>query len=118
MAYFSSTESSSTKNPPRLWIPSLGTSPNTTGLTTGAHIQASQGGALWYYSSTNLTTDLFVTDFFTDGLELGMHPGDMMMGVMFSSAGSSVESFLGTITGVSTSGATVSTGSRLTSTHD
>ena len=117
MAYSGSTAASSVTNPPRLLIPALGGVANTTGLTTGAHVQASQGGQLWFYSSTNLSTDLFVSNFFTDGLELGMRPGDIVIGNQFSSAGSSVETYIASVTGVSTSGATLSTGGSLTSTH-
>ena len=75
-----------------------------------------QGGALWVYCSTNLTTDLTASGFFSDGKTLGMKPGDLVLGAQFSSAGSSVTTFLGAITGVSTSGASLSTGSLLTST--
>lgn len=117
MAYYSSTEASSLVNVPRLLIPALSAVPGTTGLTTGSHHQSPQGGQLWFYSSTNLSTDLFVSNFFTDGKNLGMRPGDIMIGNQFSSAGSSVETFIATVTGVSTSGATLSTGASLTSTH-
>lgn len=117
MAYYGSTASSSLVNPPRLLIPSVGGLAGTTGLSTTQNTQKQQGGALWFYSSTNLTTDIFVSNFFTDGKNLGMHPGDVVIGNQFSSAGSSVQLFLGVVTGVSTSGATLSTGASLTSTH-
>jgi hypothetical protein len=75
-----------------------------------------QGGSLWFYSSTNLTTDVTASAFFTDGKQLGMSPGDVVINVQFSSIGSSVELLIGVITGVSTSGATMSTGAAMTST--
>jgi hypothetical protein len=89
----------------------------TTGLTTNPGAPGAQGGALWFYSSTNLTTDLVASGFFSDGKALGMRPGDMVMGVQFSSAGSSVTSFYGAITGVTTAGAaSLTTDSMITST--
>lgn len=117
MAYSGSTASSSVANPPRMIIPGVGQVAGTTGLSTTQNQQRQQGGALWFYSSTNKTTDIFVSNFFSDGKNLGMKPGDMVMGNQFTSAGSSVVTFFGTVTGVSTSGATLSTGASLTSTH-
>lgn len=117
MAYSGSTAASTLSNPPRLVIPGgLAQTPGTTGLSTAPSAPGGQGGALWYYSSTNLTTDLTASNFFSDGYYLGMRPGDAVMGVQFSSAGSTVTTFLGAITGVSTSGASLSTGSLMTST--
>ena len=116
MSYSGSTALSSVSNPPRLLVGPLSTIPATTGLTTGAADQHQQGGQLWFYSSTNLTTDVLASNFFTDGKALGMRPGDIVMGNQFSSAGSSIETFIGSITGVSTSGASMSTGSSFTST--
>ena len=116
MAYSGTTAASSVANPPRLIIRAGPSIPNTTGLTTGTANQHLQGGGLWYYASTNLTTDVNASAFFTDGLELGMKPGDILLNVQFSSAGSSVELMIATVTGVSTSGATVSTGGSITST--
>lgn len=117
MAYSGSTAASSVANPPRLLVGQMASIPGTTGLSTTAATQHQQGGQLWFYSSTNLTTDVFVSNFFTDGKALGMRPGDLVLGNQFSSAGSSVQTFFGTVTGVSTSGATLSTGASLTSTH-
>lgn len=118
MAYSGSTEASSVANPPRLVAGPFASQPQTTGLSTSAATQHEQGGALWFYSSTNLTTDLTASNFFSDGYYLGMRPGDVVMGNQFSSAGSSVTSFQGTIISVSTSGASLSTGSLITSTFN
>jgi len=117
MAYSGTTAASSVSNPPRQLIQSIGGSFGTTGLTTNPNAPGAQGGGLWFYASTNLTTDLVASGFFSDGEALGMRPGDLVMGVQFSSAGSSVTSFMGAITGITTAGAaSMSTGSLVTST--
>ena len=115
MAYSGSTAATSLANPPRLLIGRLGGVVGSTGLSTDPD-RKSQGGNLWYYASTNLTTDLTASNFFSDGWYLGMRAGDMVFGVQFSSAGSSVQTFWGAITGASTAGASLSTGSLVTST--
>lgn len=118
MSYSGSTASSSVANPPRLLISApIGAIPNTTGLSTNQQTQPQQGGQLWFYSSTNKTTDIYVSNFFTDGLKLGMRPGDMLFMNSFTSAGSSVVTMIGTVTGVSTSGATLASGAQITSTY-
>lgn len=117
MAYFGTTQASSLINPPRLVsFSAISQTPGTTGLSTAPASPNAQGGQLWYYSSTNLTTDIVASNFFSDGYYLGMRPGDTVFGVQFSSAGSSVTSFQGALTGVSTNGASLSTGSVMTST--
>lgn len=118
MAYSGSTAASSLANPPRQLIAGMANTPATTGLTTAPTAANGQGGGLWYYASTNATTDLTASNFFSDGWYLGMRPGDLVIGVQFTSAGSSVINFMGTITGVSTSGASFSTGSLMTSTFN
>lgn len=119
MAYSGSTAASSVANPPRQMLSSsMSMVVGTTGLSTTPAAPGGQGGGLWYYSSTNLTTDLTATSFFTDGKYLGMRPGDMVIGAQFTSAGSSVTTFQGAITGVTTSGASLSTGSLMTSTFN
>lgn len=116
MAYSGSTAATTLANPPRKLIEGIAGLQGTTGLTTAPGAPGAQGGALWFYSSTNLTTDIVASNFFTDGKYLGMRPGDVVIGIQFTSAGSSVTSFMGAITGVSTSGASLSTGSVMTST--
>jgi len=118
MAYSGSTAATSVANPPRMVLAaSMSMVVGTTGLTTTPAAPGGQGGALWYYSSTNLTTDLTASGFFSDGKALGMRPGDLVMGVQFSSAGSTVTSFYGAIVSVSTAGAaSFTTGSLMTST--
>lgn len=127
MAYFGTTASSSVSNPPRQLIAPIAISPALTGstnfLTTqgstyanNAHAPGGGGGSVWYYCSTNLTTDIVASNFFSDGFYLGMRAGDMVMGVQFSSLGSSHISFQGSIVSVTTAGASLSTGSVMTST--
>lgn len=116
MAYSGSTAGSTLANPPRKLVEGIAALPNTTGLSTAPRVPGGQGGALWVYNSTNLTTDLVAANFFSDGYYLGMRPGDIVMGCQFTSAGSSVITYHGVITGVSTSGASMTTGSVMTST--
>jgi hypothetical protein len=117
MAYSGSTASSTLANPPRLLVQGLSRAVGTTGLTTAPSAPNSQGGSLWYYCSTNLTTDVLASGFFSDGKALGMAPGDAVISVQFSSAGSSVQSMLGVITAITTAGAaSMSTGGTMTST--
>lgn len=116
MAYSGSTAATTLANPPRKVVEGVAGLAGTTGLTTAPGAPGAQGGALWVYSSTNATTDLVASNFFSDGRNLGMRPGDIVIGVQFTSAGSSVQTFIGAITGVSTSGASLSTGSLITST--
>lgn len=127
MAYFGSTASSSVSNPPRQLCAPFASNPALTGSTMFLSTQGSTaannanapgggGGGLWFYASTNLTTDLVASNFFSDGFYLGMRPGDIVQGAQFSSLGSSVTTFMGAIVSVSTAGASLSTGSLITST--
>lgn len=115
MAYYSSTEASSISNPPLLLVRGIGTAPYSTALST-AIPGGKQGAGIWYYSSTNGSTDTMTAGFFSDAKLLGMRPGDTVLGVYYSSAASSAVIYAGVITGVSTSGAALSTGATMTST--
>jgi len=122
MAYYSSTEASSNSNPPRLIVGQMARDTIMTQLTTmgstatNSPLPRQQGGNLWFYSSTNLTTDITAAGFFTDGWYLGMRPGDAVYGTQWTSQGSSIISFIGSISSASTAGATLSTGGLITST--
>lgn len=118
MSYSGTTASSTVANPPRCIVGGAlyGVAGNTTGLSSAPESPNNQGGSLWFYASTNKTTDITASNFFADGDDLGMRPGDMVLNVQFTSAGSSVVVGFGAITGVSTSGASLSTGSLVTST--
>ena len=121
MAYSGSTASSSLANPPRFVSSGAlyGVSGVTTGLSTAPNSPSNQGGGLWTYTSTNLTTDMNIAGntFFTDGQNLGMRPGDAVIAVQFSSAGSSMILSIHAVSGVSTSGASLSTGAVISSTY-
>jgi len=117
MAYSGTTAGTTLVNPPRKITEGIVTLGGTTGLTTAPSVPGGQGGAVWAYTSTNLTTDLTASGFFADGKALGMKPGDIVIGSQFSSAGSSVQTFIGSIVSISTAGAaSLSTGSLITST--
>jgi len=116
MSYSGSTAASTVANPVKQIFGQITSVPETTGLSTNAQQQHQQGGNLWYYSSTNKTTDITASNFFSDGKNLGMRPGDGIFGNWFTSAGSSVVTFQGTVVSVNTSGASLSTGSLITST--
>lgn len=129
MAYFGSTQLSSIANPPRqvgggFAGYGVAVTGSTNYLTTQGSTYANSGNPayggpgpnLWAYASTNLTTDIVAANFFTDGFYIGMKAGDILMGSQFTSLGSSVITFTGTIVSVSTAGASLSTGSLITST--
>ena len=129
MSYYGSTQSSSLANPPRQLIAPLATNRALVGSTEYLSTQGSTaannpngpgggGGGLWFYASTNATTDLTAANFFSDGFYLGMSAGDVVMGAQFSSLGSSVTTFVGAIVSVSTAGASLSTGTLITSTFN
>ena len=127
MAYSGTTAASSVANPPRQLVAPFAQNPAIAGstmfLSTAGSTAANNpnapgggGGGLWFYASTNLTTDLTAANFFSDGFYIGMRPGDIVQGAQFSSLGSSVTTFIGAIVSVSTAGASFSTGSLITST--
>lgn len=127
MSYFGTTQLSSVANPPRQLVAPFAVNPAIAGSTQFLSTQGSTaannpnapgggGGSLWFYASTNLTTDLTATNFFSDGFYIGMKAGDIVQGAQFSSLGSTVTTFMGAIVSVSTAGASLSTGSLMTST--
>jgi hypothetical protein len=129
MSYFGTTAASSVANPPRLLTNPIAINPAIAGSTNFLSTQGSTyansanapgggGGNLWFYASTNLTTDLVAANFFSDGFYIGMRAGDIVQGAQYSSLGSTVTSFLGAIVSVSTAGASLSTGSLMTSTFN
>lgn len=76
------------------------------------------GSGLWFYNSSNLTTDMTVVGFFTDGKQLGMRSGDVLMANTFSTQSSTGQIVvIGTIVSSnSTAGYNLSTGGSITST--
>lgn len=123
MAYFGSTAASTVQNTPQLVYPMGGgarTILGTSNMTAWSSSVTRSGGVqLWRYNSTNLTTDLTVAGFFTDGYQLGMQIGDLLFGTQWTSAGSSFISYCGVLTTTnSTAGWNLSTGGTMTSTFN
>lgn len=118
MAYQSSTAASSVANPPRCLIPSFSGLAGTTNLSTanGANCYREQGGGVWLYISSHGSTACMDTNFFTDARDLGIKPGDILLGLQWTTAGSSTVLFMGAFASVSTAGANLSTGGTVTST--
>lgn len=102
----------STGNPPSRISQGLIAQTNAIGSTSVA-----KGGSVWAYTSTNLTTDMTASNFFTDAQALGMRNGDVLISATYSTESSTGHILvIGMITGVSTSGANLSTGGTITST--
>lgn len=103
MAYAGSSAASSVANPPvRI------SGPLTVASTGG---RSPRGGSLWWYSSSDGSTDVSAANYFTDAFYLGMRPGDVVTGSYQSSVGSTTGyAYRLWCSGVSTSGASFSTG--------
>ena len=102
----------STGNPPSQITQGLLARTNNVGSTSVAN-----GGSVWSYTSTNLTTDITVANFFTDAQALGMRNGDILLSATYSTESSTGHIMvIGMITGVSSDGAALSTGGTITST--
>lgn len=108
MAYNGATAASSVANPPIRIAGGMG------GVSQQS--TASGGGrGVWFYNSSNGSTELQGANFFTDAKALGMQAGDLLLFVV--ATGSSIACGMGVIGTVSTSGAAIaSTGASLTST--
>lgn len=112
MSYSGSTASSSVANPPNRVDSGLLSMRNINESTSVA-----EGGGLWTYNSSNLTTDMQASNFFSDAQRLGMRNGDVLIASTFSTQSSTGHILvIGMISGVSTSGANLSTGGTITST--
>jgi hypothetical protein len=133
MAYYGSgytTVASSLQNPPRSLVGPFASNQPIAGSTaylqsnisTAANANNAPGGGggnLWIYNSTNLTTDLKAANFFSDGFYIGMRPGDIVMGAQIATSdGTTIVTYMAAITSVSTAGASLSTGTILTSTFN
>lgn len=91
MAYSGTTAGTTLANPPRCIAgPALYGNIGTSVLTTAPAAPNAQGGNVWFYCSTNKTTDITADGFFDDGFYLGMRPGDLVIATQFTSAGSTV----------------------------
>lgn len=110
MAYSGTTAASSVANPPiKVSQGGLGRINAQTASTGGTGIQ------MWMYNSSNGTTDMFASNYFTDAYYLGMSQGDLVFCVCCT--GSTVGIVIGVLGAVTTAGAALaSTGSMITST--
>jgi hypothetical protein len=119
MAYSGSTAASSVANPPILIARGgIGQSNRSATALSTAVPGVKQGSGLWFYSSTNSSTQAQDSNFFSDAWYLGMRPGDCVYGIYYSSAGSSIVTYFGGISAVTTDGASLSTGGTITSTFN
>jgi len=99
MAYVGSTALSSVANVPNRIDSGLLSQRN-----RGESTSVVEGGALWTYTSSNLTTDICAAagGFFTDGGRLGMRNGDILISATYSTQSSTGSILLiGVVTGVS-----------------
>ena len=113
MAYKGSTELSSASNPPRAVYGANMFGKRSTTILTSSQVV---GQNLWMYNTTDGTTEMITTTYFTDGYYLGMKEGDLIMGSICT--GSSVSVYLGVIGPVTTAGCGIaSSGSHLSSTR-
>jgi hypothetical protein len=119
MSYVGTTAASSVANPPNRIDTAL-LSQRSRNESTSVF----EGGSLWTYNSTNLTTDLTATagGFFTDGGRLGMRNGDILIASCVQStlpqSSTSAVLLIGIISGVNSTDdtASVSTEGFITST--
>ena len=113
MAYKGSTELSSASNPPRAVYGANMFGKRSTTILTSSQVV---GQNLWMYNTTDGTTEMITTTYFTDGYYLGMKEGDLIMGSICT--GSSVSVYLGVIGPVTTAGCGIaSTGGAVSSTR-
>lgn len=106
MSYVGTTAASSVANPPVRIDSGLLSQRN-----RGESTSVSEGGALWTYTSSNLTTDITASagGFFTDGGRLGMRNGDILISATYSTESSTGAILLiGVVSGVSSTGDTAS----------
>ena len=88
MSYSGTTAASTLRNPPTKIAGSIGVSTVNTSSGLG-------GGSLWLYKTSDESTNLISTGYFTDGRLLGMKSGDILMASI--SSGSSVGLLIGVI---------------------
>ena len=99
MAYKGSTEASSVANPPIQLARAVGGGTNVGSTTTPI------GTGLWFYGTTDTSTGPFVSGYFSDGYQLGMKQGDVMIvSALNSTVSSSQPLYLGIVSSVSSTG--------------
>lgn len=108
MGYVGTTAASSVSNPPLLLTGA--------GLAGGILGSTQSGTKLWLYSSTDGSTVMQSSTYFTDGFYLGMRQGDMLIGAAGASVGSTTPlAYIGVLGICSTAGVGLSTGGTITS---
>ena len=126
MAYSGTTAATSAQSLPVLLVRGLGTQNSTAAAllysTASTSYMAVAGGTgLWVYSSVDPTTTIVGTlNYFTDGLQLGMKNGDVIICQSQTSGGSTSSLLMGIgtlVTTNSTAGFSVATGSLMLSTQ-
>lgn len=123
MAYLGSTQLSSVANPPVLMFGIMGAGADvriagSTGLFLSNNYNASStatykegqasGGRLWHYTTTDVTTAVLNSGYFTDAGPLGMRPLDAIMILAVATTASTNSLMRWTyVTSISTAGAAV-----------
>ena len=121
MPYVGSTAASSLANPPVAMLNGpLSPFGNATNNILGSSAQttaAFNGGVqMWRYTSSDASTLLQGAGYFTDGLDLGMRIGDLLVHVRQSSLGTSPSLNIGVVvTTNSTAGFNIATGAAIAS---
>lgn len=113
MAYVGSTAGTTLMNPPMMVGPAaIG------GRFAANSTSIAAGSRLWIYNSSDTSTAWMNAGYFTDGARLGMRPGDLLVGVSWSTESSTGVVFVGGVLGttLSTAGWNLSTGGTVTST--
>lgn len=113
MAYNGTTAASSVSNPPIRLAGAIG---------RGANAPSSAGpigAGLWFYGTTDTSSAPFGSGYFSDGYQLGMRQGDVMIvSAIQSTVSSSQTMYIGIVSSVSTGGAAqLSTQSMISSTY-
>lgn len=75
--YYGSTATSTAANPPLEVYSVIGGAIQYPGVLT----TAAKGGKVFFYSSTNTPSDMAAAGVINDGAQLGMKPGDLLIGV-------------------------------------
>jgi len=98
MAYSGTTAASSAQFPPVILAAAMGG--GRSGSTT-----TPVGSKLWLFSTTDTSTGPFVSGYFSDGYELGMKQGDVVIvAAQTSTVASSGTLYLGMVSSVSSTG--------------
>jgi hypothetical protein len=112
MAYSGTTAASSLANPPHRVDHGGLTARNINESTSTI-----EGRGLYFYNSTNVTTDLTVTGFFSDADRIGFRNGDVVICVQSTGSETAPRVLIGALSGVSSAGGSLDSASIITSTY-